>query len=158
MVAAPGRNWSSLGKEERKKAVLKEVAHYFGEEAQDCTGYFEKNWVEEEWNRGCPAGIIPTGSFAQLGRVSRTTEWGGKIHFAGTENALKFAGYMDGAVESGERAAREVIDAVSGKVVDEESFTILDNEHHEGSFFSIKWLFYLIVFFLAFFYMIPFVS
>jgi hypothetical protein len=32
----------------------------------------------------------------------------GNVHFAGTEAATVWAGYMDGAVQSGERAAREV--------------------------------------------------
>lgn len=32
-----------------------------------------------------------------------------KIHFAGTETASVFRGYMEGAVESGERSATEVI-------------------------------------------------
>ena len=32
----------------------------------------------------------------------------GRLHWAGTETAEVFNGYMDGAVRSGERAAREV--------------------------------------------------
>ncbi|GFS96914.1 amine oxidase B [Nephila pilipes] len=32
-----------------------------------------------------------------------------RIYFAGTETAVKWSGYMDGAVEAGERAAREVL-------------------------------------------------
>jgi monoamine oxidase len=33
----------------------------------------------------------------------------GRIHWAGTETATVWNGYMDGALESGERAAREVL-------------------------------------------------
>jgi monoamine oxidase len=32
----------------------------------------------------------------------------GRVHWAGTETADYWAGYMDGAVRSGERAAKEV--------------------------------------------------
>jgi monoamine oxidase len=32
----------------------------------------------------------------------------GRVHWAGTETAERFCGYMDGAVRSGERAAAEV--------------------------------------------------
>ncbi len=32
----------------------------------------------------------------------------GSIHFAGTETATEWAGYMDGAIQSGQRAAGEV--------------------------------------------------
>jgi monoamine oxidase len=35
-----------------------------------------------------------------------------KVHFAGTETADYWLGYMDGAVRSGERAAREVLAAL----------------------------------------------
>jgi monoamine oxidase len=35
-----------------------------------------------------------------------------RIHWAGTETSSYWNGYMDGAVRSGERAAREVIEAL----------------------------------------------
>jgi monoamine oxidase len=34
----------------------------------------------------------------------------GRVHWAGTETAMYWNGYMDGAVSSGRRAALEVID------------------------------------------------
>jgi hypothetical protein len=34
----------------------------------------------------------------------------GRIHWAGTETATIWNGYMDGAIQSGQRAAREVLD------------------------------------------------
>jgi monoamine oxidase len=37
----------------------------------------------------------------------------GRVHWAGSETAREWFGYMEGALESGERAAREVIDALS---------------------------------------------
>ena len=36
----------------------------------------------------------------------------GRIHFAGTETAVEWTGYLEGALESGERAAREVLRAI----------------------------------------------
>jgi monoamine oxidase len=36
----------------------------------------------------------------------------GRIHFAGTETATRWMGYMDGALEAGERAAGEVLEAL----------------------------------------------
>jgi monoamine oxidase len=32
------------------------------------------------------------------------------VHWAGTETASAWAGYMDGAIESGQRAAAEVLE------------------------------------------------
>ena len=36
----------------------------------------------------------------------------GNMYFAGTETAVMWSGYMDGAVEAGERAAREILYAM----------------------------------------------
>jgi monoamine oxidase len=33
----------------------------------------------------------------------------GNIHFAGTETALRWIGYMDGSISSGERVAAEIL-------------------------------------------------
>jgi monoamine oxidase len=41
----------------------------------------------------------------------------GLIHWAGTETAQRWHGYMDGAVESGQRVAAEVLAALGGAAV-----------------------------------------
>ncbi|MEV1145059.1 FAD-dependent oxidoreductase, partial [Micromonospora sp. NPDC049799] len=33
----------------------------------------------------------------------------GRVHWAGTETATRWAGYLDGAIEAGERAAAEIL-------------------------------------------------
>jgi monoamine oxidase len=38
-----------------------------------------------------------------------------RIHWAGAETATVWSGYMDGAVQSGERAAAEVVQATGEK-------------------------------------------
>ena len=42
----------------------------------------------------------------------------GRVHWAGTEAATEGQGFMDGAVESGARAAAEVVDALQVRVGD----------------------------------------
>ena len=68
--------------------------------------FFETSWSEQEWTRGCPVGIPAVGSFVSYG--PRLREPVGAIHWAGTETATYWNGYMDGAISSGERAATEV--------------------------------------------------
>lgn len=75
--------------------------------------YEEKNWCEEQYSGGCYTAYFPPGIMTQYGRVIRQPV--GKIYFAGTETATQWSGYMEGAVEAGERAAREVLNAL-GKV------------------------------------------
>jgi monoamine oxidase len=50
---------------------------------------------------------LPPGALTSYGSALR--EPVGPIHWAGTETAQIWNGYMDGAIESGERAAREVL-------------------------------------------------
>jgi monoamine oxidase len=60
--------------------------------------------------RGWPTGSTAPDTLARLGAVLRAPN--GRIHWAGTETADYWAGYMDGAVRSGERAAKEVLRAL----------------------------------------------
>ena len=52
---------------------------------------------------------MPPGVLTQYGRVLRTPV--GRVHWAGTETAMKSHGAIDGAIRSGLRAAEEVIHA-----------------------------------------------
>lgn len=71
--------------------------------------YIEQDWSTEPWTRGCYSAHFTPGAWTQFGPALRTPV--GRIHWAGTETATSWTGYMDGAVQSGERAATEVLDA-----------------------------------------------
>ena len=49
----------------------------------------------------------------------------GKMHIAASETANKWAGFMDGAVQSGERAAREVSVLKSLHIIS--AFSLIEN-------------------------------
>ena len=70
--------------------------------------YFETRWTTEQWTRGCPVGIAGPGTLLAYGDQLRAPI--GAIHWAGTETSTYWNGYMDGAVRSGQRAAKEVLD------------------------------------------------
>ncbi|HEY7932468.1 MAG TPA: FAD-dependent oxidoreductase, partial [Solirubrobacteraceae bacterium] len=94
---------------ERRDAVIACFARFFGPRAASPTDYIEKSWAEEPFTRGCYGGYFPPGVWTTLGSGLRTPC--GRIHWAGTETAEVWNGYMDGAISSGERAAKEVIAA-----------------------------------------------
>jgi monoamine oxidase len=95
---------------ERRSAVLDGFARLFGPRAARPERYLERNWAEEEWSRGCYVGYTPPGVLTAYGPALRTPI--GPIHWAGTETATVWNGYMDGAIQSGERAAREALAAI----------------------------------------------
>ena len=95
--------------ETRRQAVLDCFTRYFGPRAAKPEGYVEKLWAEEQYTRGCYAGYMPPNGWSDFGYALRAPI--GRIHWAGTETAIEWNGYMDGAITAGERAAREVLAA-----------------------------------------------
>ncbi len=100
------RTWGERSPEERRQAVLSELARFFGPQAAHPTGFLEKNWSDDPWSGGCYAGVMGPGVMTDFGSALRQPC--GRIHWAGTETAVEWTGYIDGAIESGQRAAGEV--------------------------------------------------
>jgi monoamine oxidase len=101
------RYWMAQPLADRRNAMLATLAEGFGSQALNARGYIEMNWTAEEFSRGCPVGVPPPGTLVDYGASLRDPV--GAIHWAGTETSTYWAGYMDGAVRSGERAAREAL-------------------------------------------------
>jgi monoamine oxidase len=105
-----GRRARELGRlraEERRSAVVDCFARLYGPRAARPDAYVERLWAEEEWSRGCYGCHMPPGAWTSYGPALR--EPIGRLHWAGAEYATVWSGYMDGAVRSGERAAREAV-------------------------------------------------
>jgi monoamine oxidase len=118
IVASLGRTWSRLPAAERQAQVLAQIATMFGaaaprgaESIPKPLQILEQEWVKEEWIEGAPNPIMALGGLSQGGLV-RITEPFMNVHFVGTETADVWRGYMDGAVRSGERGAREIIESL----------------------------------------------
>jgi monoamine oxidase len=111
------RELGRVSAEARRTAVLESLARLFGPRAAHPEQYLERNWVEEEWSRGCYVGYTAPGVLTAYGPAIRTPV--GPIHWAGTETATVWNGYMDGAIQSGERAAREALAALVPAAVPE---------------------------------------
>jgi monoamine oxidase len=93
----------------RATGLQNELARYFGPKSRDAIGYVEKDWATDPWSTGCITPLTP-GMLVAGGEHLRLPS--GRIHWAGTESAKRWCGYMDGAVSSGVRAADEVIEAL----------------------------------------------
>lgn len=107
LEGARAREFSCLPPDERRRMVLACLQCFFGERAGKPNDYIEQDWLAEEWTRGCYGAHFPTGTWTQFGHTLR--EPVGRIHWAGTETATRWMGYMDGAIESGIRVAKEVV-------------------------------------------------
>lgn len=108
IVGDAARDCSKLDPDQRKGHVLDALARIFDtDDAKRAVDYVDKDWTSDEWAGGCYTGIMPPGVMTSVGHALRAPC--GRIHFAGTEAATKWAGYFDGAITSGERAADEII-------------------------------------------------
>lgn len=98
--------------EERRDVVVDVLAQAWGERARDVAGYVDRDWSAEPFTRGCYGAHLPPGAWTVYGPALRRPV--GRIHWAGTETAERWTGYIDGAIDSGQRAAAEVLVALSG--------------------------------------------
>ncbi|HLI60016.1 MAG TPA: FAD-dependent oxidoreductase [Solirubrobacteraceae bacterium] len=104
------RLWAGVSPDARRRAVLQCFARAFGPRALRPRDYFETDWVAEPWTRGGPTAIPGSGTLVDFGSSRAVPH--DRVHWAGTETARHWSGYMDGAVSSGARAAREVQEAL----------------------------------------------
>src|SRR5574341_1326879 len=64
-------------------------------------------WTDYQWTRGSYSNW-KVGQYTQFAGVERERE--GNCHFAGEHTSIDFQGYLNGAVETSERAATEILD------------------------------------------------
>jgi monoamine oxidase len=102
-----GRALQRLGENERREAVLRGLARVFGPRALRPERFIEQDWSRERFTGGGPVCFMGPGVWTGFGRAMRQPV--GALHWAGTETSDVWSGYMDGAVRSGERAAREAL-------------------------------------------------
>ena len=122
---APGGLLAFVGGDEARRGgddhaalteeVLAQFVTFFGEQAGSPQKVLVQDWSDEVWSRGGPVHLLGPGVLTQ----DRTALWApvGRLHWAGTETALYWHGYMDGAITSGQRAATEVLAALGSPTV-----------------------------------------
>lgn len=65
------------------------------------------NWSQRPWSRGSMAYFKP-GQYMRYRGAASEPEYGGRFLFAGEHTSLRFAGTLQGALESGVKAASEI--------------------------------------------------
>jgi monoamine oxidase len=96
---------------ERGRTAVADFTRYFGPAAARPLEVVEQHWPAEPYTRGGPVAVFSPGLLTGFGPALR--EPVGPIHWAGTETATVWCGYIDGALSSGLRAAGEVAAALA---------------------------------------------
>ncbi len=106
VVGDEARAWTKKTEGERRQATIETLTRFLGVRAARPTKLVDHDWSTEPYCRGCPAST-PNGLHwtRQLATLRAPL---GRIHFAGTETATEWNGYMEGALESAERVVKEI--------------------------------------------------
>ncbi|XP_059163985.1 amine oxidase [flavin-containing] B-like [Physella acuta] len=125
IVAEKARQAGMMTKEQRRKQVIQDLAQVFRDKkALNPTHYEEMDWSTEQYSGGCYFLALPTGVLTSFGEVLRRPV--DRVFFGGTETATEWAGYMEGAIQAGERAARQILHR-QGKITEVE----IDKDHSD---------------------------
>jgi monoamine oxidase len=111
VVGQKARMLSCFDADERKEKILATLVVFHGDQAKEPFRLVEHTMMDEEYIGGCPVAIPAPGMWTTLGPWMRKPF--GRVHWAGTETSSSWNGYMEGAVCSGQRAAREILDLSS---------------------------------------------
>lgn len=94
----------------RRGAVLDMYGELFGPRALQPRAYTEKHWRDEPYNFGCEGGLARA-ALTTTRTMLKTPI--GRVYWAGVETADAWMGFLEGAVQAGQRAAGEVTAAAT---------------------------------------------
>ena len=106
---AAARRLAPAPPQERRAEALADLVRYFGPHAGRPLSYHEYSWGDDPFARGAYGGYWTQGLWTTYGPELRAPI--GPLHWSGTETSPEWNGKMEGAVQSGERAAAEVVAA-----------------------------------------------
>lgn len=98
-----------LTPDRRTPLVLAQLGRLFGPAAADPVAYYERDWSNDPNTND---EVVWIGDVLAYGHpLFESTAMGGRLAWAGTETVAAGGGHMEGAVRSGQRAARLVLGA-----------------------------------------------
>jgi monoamine oxidase len=108
-ISLHSRRITGMSERERINFALEYVEMVYPGMRNHFEGGVTKCWDEDQWSRGASAFYKPGQFSSLLPHVARPE---GRIHFAGEHTSVWIDGWMQGALESGNRVALEVNSAV----------------------------------------------
>lgn len=96
------------------KEVGRDLIRMFGPQAGRHKVYRIMHWSNDPWSGGCPCAYVADEEVDDNTIAAEQSMWrsAGNAHFAASEFSPYWSGYMDGAIWSGKRAARDVMEKI----------------------------------------------
>lgn len=122
IVGGRGLQWSKLSQEERYSSAWNQLRSAFENVCLDAgvtevpqpINRLEFEWTKQEFFLGGPCPASPPGLLSSVDGDALRKPFE-NIYFVGTETALEWKGYMEGAIRSGNRGAAEIIEELQDK-------------------------------------------
>jgi monoamine oxidase len=99
--------FGALNPDQRRREATEAFAHLLGAAAAQPVDYLDLAWADQPHHHGAPVAFSQPQALARYGDLPVSPI--GRVHWAGTDLARINNAYMDGAIESGERAAAEIV-------------------------------------------------
>ncbi|KAE8363580.1 hypothetical protein BDV27DRAFT_158673 [Aspergillus caelatus] len=108
-----GRQWSKMPRASRHQQAWEQFSQAFGQyvDVPQPVNILEMEWTKEAYFLGAPCPITTPGTLSIVGKEIAAPF--GHVHFVGTETSRVWRGYMEGAIQSGQRGGAEVVKAFS---------------------------------------------
>lgn len=95
--------FAAVAPADRQEYALTQIEAFYPQIRDELTGYTEHIWGDDPYARGAWTDLLPgQASFLSVAGAAE-----GRVHFAG-EHTSVWAGWIQGAIESGKRAAYEI--------------------------------------------------
>lgn len=94
-----------ISPEAREAYTLDHIEAFYPEIKAEKLAFFHYCWKEDPWVLGAWTDFLP----GQWWMVAAAKRAEGRVHFAG-EHTSVWAGWMQGAIESGKRTVQEIVD------------------------------------------------
>lgn len=103
-----GTRWAALPPKARREQLLQQIAQLLGSsEALHLLEVLEYDWKLDKYSQGAPTTFMKDASVLSRFEKQFKLPWR-RLCFAGADLAENWRGYVEGALESGEFAARKV--------------------------------------------------
>ncbi len=112
VAGTPAHQLDKLDSKARRELLLSRLVPHLGRRVLQPAEWHEKAWHLDEYRGGGYLAYPIVGT--SEGTLPMPHEPIGSLHWAGTETAQDHPGYIEGAIQSGERAANEVAHALRG--------------------------------------------
>ena len=131
MTFCDPRVFDGFSLEDRRSRVIQRVVDLFGPQAATPIDYADHCWGLEEFSPGGPNPAVAP--FATTSYGPALTEPHGRVYWAGTETAGEWAGCMNGAVLTGQKAAERVGSQLTAQEAADQAASAPDPEIHEAA-------------------------